>query len=176
VRHRTREKLAPRLPVHVTVRMLDAVESMRQPHLFKVVARAFWAAQGTFGMRLTHFSVQGKHLHLIVEGVDKPGLRRAMTGLNVRIARGLNRAMYSMGRCVKERYHTHILKTPGEVRQAIHYVLKNHEHHTGSKAPDPCSSVLNPQLVVEPQAWLLQHAFDPPIRKSQTQKRVHRSS
>src|SRR5207253_5683550 len=106
---------APRLPVHVTVQMLDAVQSMRQPHLFRVVAGSFRDAQGKFGMRLTHFSVQGKHLHIIVEGVDKVALRKAMTGLNVRIARRLNEAMNSKGRCVKERYHTHILKTPGEV-------------------------------------------------------------
>src|SRR5262249_29837634 len=132
VRHRERETLAPYLPVHVTIRMLDEVRSMRQPRLFDVVAKCIEEAQGRFGMRITHFSVQGKHIHLIVEGVDKAGLRKAITGFNVRISIHLNRAMYSAGPCVKERYHTHILRTPAEVRNAIKYVLKNHEHHTGS--------------------------------------------
>ncbi|HWV38452.1 MAG TPA: hypothetical protein VN033_08235 [Vulgatibacter sp.] len=46
-----------------------------------------------FGMRLTHHSVQGNHLHLIVEAKDARALSRGMQGLSIRVAQGMNRLM-----------------------------------------------------------------------------------
>ena len=66
--------------------MYDFVWSMRRTDVFRIVKRCFSAAQNRFGMRITHFSVQGRHFHLIAEGVDKTTLRKAITGLNVRLA------------------------------------------------------------------------------------------
>src|SRR5215470_11641207 len=52
-----------------------------------------------------------------------------MKGLGVRIAKGLNRLMGRRGTVLGDRYHGHILKTPTEVRNAIHYIRNNHRHH-----------------------------------------------
>jgi hypothetical protein len=57
-----------------------------------------------------------------------------------------------------ERYHARALRTPTEVRNAIHYVLNNHHHHTGRAEADPFTSVAQPQIVVAPRTWLLVHA------------------
>src|SRR3954447_22120630 len=89
VGHGVRERVPARLPVHVALRMSEEVASLRTKRAFAVVARAFWRAQGKFGMRLTHFSVQSNHIHLIVEGVSPT----AMQGLGIRIAKGINRLL-----------------------------------------------------------------------------------
>jgi hypothetical protein len=130
------------------------VASLRRRKTFGVIARAFWRAQGRFGMRLVHFSVQSTHIHLIVEGVSSS----AMNGLGTRIGRGLNRLLGRHGKVLGERYHARALRTPTEVRNAINYVLNNHHHHTGRAEADPYMSLAQPQIVVEPRTWLLVHA------------------
>src|SRR4051794_3944290 len=152
--HTRRERIPARLPAHVTLRIDRGVSSLRTRPVFAVVARAFWGAQGKFGMRLVHFSVQSNHIHLVVEGVNAA----AMKGLGVRIARGVNRLLQRRGRVIGDTYHARALRTPTEVRNAVRYVLDNHRHHTGRAESDPFTSVAQPQLCVEPQTWLLTHA------------------
>src|SRR5690242_1508676 len=89
--HIARPGLKRRFPLHVTVRMAPWVQTLRRKKALRVIERAFWKAQGRFAMRLVHFAVEENHLHLIVETTDKNALRRAITGLNVRIAKGLNK-------------------------------------------------------------------------------------
>jgi hypothetical protein len=152
--HGRREAIAARVPAHVTVRIEKGLPTLRTRRAFTAVARAFWGAQGKFGMRLVHFSVQSNHLHLIVEGVNGA----AMKGLGVRIARGLNRLAGRTGRVVEDHYHSHALRTPAEVRNAVHYVLRNHEKHTGVPGVDEFSSSAQPQLVFAAKTWLLRGA------------------
>jgi len=98
-------------------------------------------------MRLVHYSVQGNHLHLLVEAKGREALSRGMQGLTIRLARGLNRVMGRRGKVFADRYHARALRTPGEVRHALAYVLLNAEHHgigwrAGRRGPalDPCTS------------------------------------
>ncbi len=89
-----------------------------------------------------HFSVQTNHVHLVVEAHDKSALSRGMQGLNVRMARAINRVLRMRGGVWRERYHARELRTPREVRNAIVYVLMNakkHGHRIGSGI-DACSS------------------------------------
>ena len=92
--------------------------------------------------RITHFSVQEDHLHLIVEA-DGPGpLSSGAIGLSVRVAAGVNRVLGRRGRVCGDRYHARALTTPREVRNAIVYVLMNVKKHRppfGLRL-DPCSS------------------------------------
>src|SRR5277367_3698281 len=98
VRHRTRPLLKARFPVHVTWRMRDGVWNLRSRRCFTVLARAFWRGGDRFGFRLVHYSVQGNHLHLLVEAKDHRALSRGMNGLGVRVAKGLNRVMERSGK------------------------------------------------------------------------------
>ncbi|HTE54845.1 MAG TPA: hypothetical protein VK698_28525 [Kofleriaceae bacterium] len=88
--------------------------------------------------------MQSNHVHLIVEAGGADGLTRGMIGLEVRLARRLNRVLGRRGRLFAERYHARSLRTPTEVRFALRYVLLNHRHHAGASgaALDPCSSAL----------------------------------
>ena len=94
-------------------------------------------------MRIIHDSVQGNHLHLIVEAEDQAALSRGMQGLAIRLARRLNALARRHGPVFVDRYHSHPLKTPREVRNALVYVLANFRKHSQkTRAPgvDPFSS------------------------------------
>src|SRR5262249_49069461 len=114
--------------------------SLRKPRCFGALKRAFGRGANRFGFRLVHYSVQGNHLHLLVEAQDERSLSRGMNGLGVRVARGVNKAMERRGRGLDDRYHAHILRTPTEVRHARTYLLRNARRHHGRKGTDPCAS------------------------------------
>jgi hypothetical protein len=148
-----RARIPARIPVHVTVRISEEVESLRTHSALKVVARAIWQAQDKFGMRITHFTLESNHLHLIVEGLCAAGMK----GLGVRIAKGIHRLRGTSGAVIGDRYFPRPLRSPPQVKNAIHYVLYNHKHHTGLDMPDEFCSALLPQVVVEPETWLLRN-------------------
>jgi putative transposase len=138
--HRRRPVLKARFPVHVTWRMAEGVWGLRTRRCFGALARAFWGGANRFGFRLVHYSVQGNHVHLLVEAEDARALSRGMNGLGVRVARGLNRVMRRRGQVLDDRYHAHILRTPTEVRRARNYLLDNARRHYGHVGADRYAS------------------------------------
>ena len=88
------------------------------------------------------YSVQSNHLHLIAEASDNRALSRGMLGLSVRVARALNQLWKRSGSVFADRFHSRLLKTPREVRNALVYVLQNARKHAAaiSLGPDPFSS------------------------------------
>ena len=129
VSHRNRAKLASRYPVHVTLKLERGLPRLRNKAAYRVLRRAFAGGNARDGFRLCEYSVQGNHVHLIVEAKDRTALSRGMQGLGVRIARGLNRLWGRAGRVFADRYHDRILRTPREVRNALAYVLNNARRH-----------------------------------------------
>jgi putative transposase len=166
--HRVRQRIPYYLPVHVTWRIHHELPSLRTKQIVAVAARAFGAAQARFGMRVTHWVVEGNHIHLIVEGISTA----AMKGLGVRLAKAINRRIGRTGRVIGDTYHAHALRTKSEVRHAVHYVLDNHQRHTGRWHTDPhyiavdgCGSEYWPDSVVKPRSWLLNNAWTRPPRR-----------
>jgi REP element-mobilizing transposase RayT len=139
--------------------MEDAVWNLRSRRSFRIVEKALFAASARFA-RVCHFSVQGNHIHLIIEAADKRALSSAMRSLGVRVARGMNRLMGRRGRVIAHRYHARALRTPTEVRRARHYVLANHQKHAAdngrptSPAKDIYASAAFTSLPA-PRTWLL---------------------
>src|SRR3954451_13123818 len=136
VMHRKRPVLKKRFPVHVTWRMKDGVWNLRSRRCFTALSRAFWGGANRFGFRLVHYSVQGNHVHLLVEATNERALSKGMNGLGTRIARRLNRVMQRRGKVLDDRYHERILRTPTEVRRARNYLLQNAHKHFGHVGPD----------------------------------------
>jgi hypothetical protein len=172
VPHVARPALPRRFPVHVTLRIERGVWNLRSGRCYRVIERAFLAGRDRFGFRLNHYSVQGNHLHLIVEAEDARALARGVKGLSIRIAMGLNRLMLRRGRVFADRWHQHVLRTPTEVRRALAYVLHNYRKHAAEQGRtlspgwrDPFSSApgatLAPPPVAPPRTWLLHHALAP---------------
>jgi putative transposase len=124
------------------------------------------AWRGRFGFRLVHFSVQGNHIHLVVEAPDERALARGMQGLGVRIAKALNRLMQRKGTVFADHYHARILRSPTQVANVLAYVLLNFIHHFPDEASryqdvprDPFSSAWRERgrdpPVVQTRTWLL---------------------
>ncbi|MEM9728667.1 MAG: transposase [Myxococcota bacterium] len=117
------------VPVHVTMRM-DRRLRLRSGRLYGAIVRAIGAAQGRFGMRVLHWSVQHGHVHMVVEASHRRSLSRGMQGLSIRVSKGINRAMgRARGRVFVDRYHAVQLRTPRQVRAAMAYVLNNRRRH-----------------------------------------------
>jgi len=156
--HSRRPAFTATQPVHVTVRMLPHVWNLRSRRSFRVIGRALELAAVRFGTRLCEFSIQGNHIHLVVEAEGPKALSQAMQALGVRVARGLNRMMDKRGRVFADRYHAHVLRTPTEVKRAVHYVRNNFAKHTGARYVDEYSSA-NPAFTL-PRAvsWLLRRS------------------
>ncbi len=166
VTHGARPVLLARFPVHVTLRVLPHVWNLRSRRGSRVIARAFAAGGDRFGMRLCEYSIQGNHLHFLVEAADRKALSRGMQGLSIRLARGLNALMGRHGKVLADRFHARILRTPTEVRRALSYVVGNRDVHRarwGQRATgerDAYSSAAAPAGLCLPEArtYLLKRA------------------
>ncbi len=157
--------------MHVTLRAQRAFGSLRTARLYRALESAIAAASRT-DFRIVHFSVQGDHVHLLVEAHDKLTLSSGVRGLMIRAARALNRVNGRSGRVWGDRYHSRDLATPREVRHALCYVLHNSRKHGRDTAVvDPCSSArwfdgwrdhdavvdlaADPPPIVRPRTWLM---------------------
>lgn len=174
VPHRARPAHARTHPVLVTLRVRHDVPRLRQGKAYAALRVAFRGGRDRFGFRLVHYAVLSNRINLICEADDRRALSRGMQGLNIRLAKRLNRAMGRRGTVFADRYHARDLRTPQETRRALRYVLLNHVR-TGvpSDGPDAYSSgptfdgwkwavrdmrVLasaDPNTVVRPRTWLL---------------------
>ena len=164
VPHRPRQRFR-RGTLHVTLRLRAEVWNLRTHRCFRALRRSFERGCERFGYRLVHFSVQGNHIHLIVEAPDAVQLGRAMKGLEVRMARALNGVMRRRGPVFADRYHAHLLRSPREAANAVRYVLENWRVHGlcrdgfAANEPDPYCSVgaqgRGPALVARPLWWML---------------------
>jgi REP element-mobilizing transposase RayT len=162
VSHAARLALSRRTPVHVVLRVLEDVASLRSDGVFSAVRDALRAGNARDVFRIVHYSVLHNHLHLLAEAEDKSTLSRGVQGLAVRIARGVNRALDRRGPVFADHYFAHALPTPAEVRRARHYVVHNQLLHLlreGHRPPagyrDPCSSLARGAPVVAARTWLL---------------------
>ena len=149
VPHGVRPAHSRHRPLHITVRMLKSVPDLRQDRAVAAIRAVFMKARDRKGFRLTNYSVQRDHIHLIAEATDRVALSNAMRSLCSSIARAVNRAMGRRGQLIAERYHARALRAPREVRNTLLYVLRNSHHHErahGNYLPpwhyDACSSVL----------------------------------
>jgi REP element-mobilizing transposase RayT len=154
--HRARASFSKASPLHVTLRTAPGVYNLRSRRSAHALKFAIFGGADRFGVRVVQLSVQGNHLHLLVEAPDQVALGRAMKGLGVRIARRLNALMKRTGRVIGDRYHARRLKTPTEVRNAMHYIRYNHQHHGLGRGVDEYSSdVAFAGLVVPARLWLV---------------------
>jgi REP element-mobilizing transposase RayT len=150
VPHRARPEHGWRFPLHVTMRAVEGLPTLRERALFGVICDAIAAANTEAKLRdsfrVLQFSVQTNHLHLFVEADDADTLSRGVQGLAIRLARRINGALRSArgrrrGSVWNGRYHARELKTPREVRHGLVYVLHNVKKHRPSEhGLDVCSS------------------------------------
>jgi REP element-mobilizing transposase RayT len=108
-----------------------------------VLAATFRAGCWREGFRICQFSVQGNHIHLLIEADASVALSEGMRAWTIRVARAINRVLARKGKVFPDRYHAVRLKTARQVRAALCYVLQNARRHgleVPAGCPDPFSS------------------------------------
>src|SRR4051812_9254214 len=83
VAHVRRPAVTPSHPQHVTVRFAEGLPSFREQALLSRVRAALRYGKERFGLRVVHYSVQGNHMHLVVEATSRRALTLGMRGLGV---------------------------------------------------------------------------------------------
>jgi REP element-mobilizing transposase RayT len=128
--HHVKRPPVPRAcPAHVTLRVRRGVPALRQKRFLRELRPSLRKGCERGEFRVAHYSVQGNHLHLIVEAAGKQALGRGMKAIGGRVARAVHRAFGWSGSVLHGRYHLRILRTPREVRSALAYVLLNVRKH-----------------------------------------------
>ena len=82
VAHRARGEWARPMPLHVTLRMAPHVYNLRSRRSFRVIEAALRGGGDRFDVRIVELSVQGNHIHLLVEAPNRQALARAIQGLS----------------------------------------------------------------------------------------------
>ena len=134
--HKTRLDLKARHPVHVTLRVVRAVGSLRRRLAYQAIREATLTTARREDFRIVHLSIQRTHLHLLVEADNKAALAAGLQGFQISAAKHLNAAI-SCGRpgprrrgpVFPDRYHAEIITSPRQARHALRYVLGNCRKH-----------------------------------------------
>jgi REP element-mobilizing transposase RayT len=165
-KHKRRPLLRASEPVHVTVRVANDVRSLRRRDMYKAIRWATLAVLKHDDFHIVHASIQGNHLHLIVEAQNRIALAKGMQGFLISAAKHINRTISKgrkeprRGEVFPDRYHARILKSPRSVRHALSYVLNNWRRHGEDRGRrwkvDPFSSgiAFPGWKELETSAWL----------------------
>src|SRR5712692_2569149 len=116
VSHKKRPAHVGRFPLHLVLRVRKDVPRLRAKAVFAEIHAALEASATVDGFRVVHFSVQGNHLHFVVEAESSRALTRGMRGLTIRVALAINRAVGRSGRVFTDSYFARPLKTNRRTR------------------------------------------------------------
>lgn len=138
-RHKKRESFRPNHPIHVTLRVAQDVASMRGFETYQAVRAALVTTYARDRIRVCHISIQGNHLHLIVETNSRMELARGMQGFEIAAAKNINAAITKRtgkrrkGTVFPDRYHAVIIRSPRQARSNVVYVVNNWRRHGESQ-------------------------------------------
>jgi REP element-mobilizing transposase RayT len=133
-RHTARTAFQSWQPLHVVMRVTQAVGSLRRSKMYQAMRKATATAARRGQFRVVHVSLQRTHVHLIVEAEHSTALSRGMQGLTISAARHINIALGDRvhrrcGKVFADRYHAKRIASPTQARHAISYVLANWRKH-----------------------------------------------
>src|SRR5206468_711540 len=120
---------------------------------YKAIRAAMWKVFARDEFRVVAASIQGSHVHLIVEAENRTALSRGMQALQISAAKHINRAFSKRrktrrrGRVFSDRYDAQRITNRRQARNTLAYVLNNWRRHREDRvrelrrfAIDPYSS------------------------------------
>ena len=128
VAHAPRGRVTRHDPMLVTIKRARGLVNLRYPAAAQVVFERVMLAQKE-AFRITHFTIQNTHLHLLVDADDAAAFANGMRGSVASLARALNKLWGRTGSVFPERFHSRVLKSVRAVWNAIKYVLNNYLKH-----------------------------------------------
>src|SRR5690606_28381048 len=69
--HKKRPRHIASRPLHINMRVVRSVGSLRRRHMYKALREATIAVAKREDFRIVHFSIQSNHIHLIAEAQNK---------------------------------------------------------------------------------------------------------
>lgn len=102
---------------------------LRKRKLWAALKRAAIQLGISDAFRIIHISIQGNHIHLLVEATDKDALADGMRRFEILVAKKINAALARIGKVFEFRYHRVDITTPRQMRGALAYVLNNWRRH-----------------------------------------------
>jgi putative transposase len=180
VAHTRRPDISRHTPAHITLRVLDDVGRLRRRDAFKIVRGVMIEHLGRADARIIDLSIQGNHIHVVCEAVDRRALSSEMHDFKIAVARRINRIRRRKGTVFSDRYHEEILRSPTQTRRCLAYVLNNWRRHgedkLSNRVVDPYATgmwfrgwreashvVVPPRLELlprrEPESWLLREGW-----------------
>src|SRR6185436_8552208 len=176
-RHQARPEVTPSQGLHVVLRVLPAVGSLRRRNMYQAMRAATIVAAVRERIRVVHISLQGTHVHLLVEAENKQALARGVQGFQISAARNINtmlgdRYRRRRGAVFADRYHLEVITTPRRARNAISYILNNWRKHREDQhglasrwLVDPFSSGISfpdwKELEGQYFMWPMRDTYDP---------------
>jgi REP element-mobilizing transposase RayT len=148
-RHEARPEFKPYHALHVVMRIVPAVGSLRRRRMYKAMRDASITAAMRERFRIVHISLQRTHVHMLVEADHKVALARGMQGFQISAARHINTALGDSvrrrrGKVFADRYHVEVIRSPTRARHAIAYVLGNWRKHGEDRTGLPSTWLVDP--------------------------------
>ncbi|HEX8110111.1 MAG TPA: transposase [Kofleriaceae bacterium] len=175
--HARRPAVKPHHALHVVMRVVPAVGSLRRRAMYKALRDATITAALRERIRIVHVSVQRTHVHMLIEAGDARALARGMQGFEISAARNINTMLGAGGRrrrgpVFTDRYHLEVITTPKRARNALSYILNNWRHHREDQdgpastwLVDPFSSGISfpdwLELEGKDVMWPIRETYDP---------------
>ena len=132
--HKRRLAFKASHPIHVVLRVVDAMGSLRRRKMYQALRGAMQTTVRREDVRIIHISIQRNHVHLLVEADHKTALSRGMQGFQISAAKLMNarivvEGVRRRGQVFSDRYHAEVIKTPRQARHTLAYVLNNWRKH-----------------------------------------------
>ncbi len=153
--HKKRAAFKASEPIHVVLRVEAALGRLRRRDIYHAVRGATLVVASREGFRIVHISIQGTHIHLLVEADGKAALGRGMQAFQISAAKRMNAVVKQVdpethertrrrGKVFSDRYHAEVISTRRQARHALAYVLNNWRKHREDRGlsfnVDPFSS------------------------------------
>jgi putative transposase len=153
--HQKRLPLKAGKPIHITIRVDDVIGRLRTRSAYMAIREAAIIVMRREDFRLVHLSIEGTHIHLLVEAANRRALSCGMRAFEGSAAKHLNAAFSKAGswwerkraarlghalpqrrkgRVFADRYHETVITSPRQARHALAYVLNNWRRHREDRA------------------------------------------
>jgi REP element-mobilizing transposase RayT len=176
--HTKRPTIKSSHALHVVLRVVPAVGSMRRRSMYKAMHDASIIAALRARFRIVHISIQRTHIHMLVEAEDKLALARGMQGFQISAARNINTALgvdryrRRRGPVFADRYHVEVITSPRRARHALMYILNNWRKHREDRQGLPSTWLVDPfssgisfpdwkELEDKDVMWPIRATYDP---------------
>jgi len=154
--HKKRVSFKASEPIHVVLRVEESgLGGLRKREMYRAVRAATLTVASREGFRIVHISIQGHHIHMLVEADGKTALAGGMQAFQISAAKRMNaeitvvdeetrRPRRRKGKVFSDRYHAEVITNRRQARHALAYVLNNWRKHREDRGVgwkvDPYSS------------------------------------